>query len=265
MKTIISLTILFAVLVNSCSTDNSKYSVKQEYFTSGCLAKKYYVNGQMQKSGTYEEYYEKCNILKLSCNYLNNEKEGEQREYYDNGELKTIGYYKNSKLDSIARWYYQNGKVRGEFFRLNGSLFGIQKEYYETGELKYLYFMKNDSEQLFAFDFNEQGKIIAQSNKLLYGIYEKDTLLTIDTAKLVFYTIVPPNYKISLKIVEKQKNKYYHSEVAEFDTINNNDGVLILKNFTNTGKYEIGAVVHYDSKNFNSSFSDSLFISIVIR
>lgn len=256
--------LLFLLILQSCSENSRKDKVVKEYYPNGKVRKEYYINSKNQKNGLYREYYENGRV-KYFYFYVSNLLNGEQREYYDNGNLRALAYYKKSKPDSIVKWYYPNGVLQSESFRLEGQLFGGQKEYSSDGRLKDMYFMKNDSDQLFSFDFNDEGKIISHSKNFSYCIYEKDTLSTLDTAKLVFYTIVPPNYHDEIKIIERKRNGYYRSNPAMLDNINNNKGILIMRRITEPGEYEIGFVIKLKNTSFGSSIADSLFIPIKVR
>ncbi|MBP9099654.1 MAG: hypothetical protein KBF74_12620 [Ferruginibacter sp.] len=264
-KKIIFLTLVFFFYIGqSCNENSSNAKLVKEYYTNGELAREFYINNDKQKSGLYKEYYENGRIRYLYF-YLDNLLSGEQREYYDNGNLKATACYKKSKPDSIVKWYYPDGVLKSESFRLEGHLFGVQKEYSPIGRLKDMYFMKNDTDQLFSFSFNEGGEIVSQPKKFIYCIYERETLTTSDTVKLIFYTIVPPKYIDVSKIIEKGKNGLYHSEVVKLDSINNNKGVLFIKKFTSPGDYEIGLILNLKNPSVKSSIEDSLYIPIKIE
>jgi antitoxin component YwqK of YwqJK toxin-antitoxin module len=253
--------ILFTIL--SCSDSQPKSHLIREHYKNGKISKEYYVDESNQKNGTYKEYYENGKTKYLHT-YLNNQLDGPQSEYYESGELKSTAIFKNSKPDSIVKWYYPNGILQSESFWLAGRLFGVQKEFLENGELKDLYFMANDSDQLFSFDINSEGKAILQGNRFTYCIYEKDMINIDDSAKVVFYALVPPNYTSNVNIVEKKNAGYRENQSVTLENINNNKGVYYVKKFTEPGNYEIGIVIELKNSSLNHFLFDSVFLPIKV-
>lgn len=66
-------------------------------------------------------------------------KNGVYKDYFNNGQLSTLGYYKNDMLDGLSIRYYDNGTVRAvvEGYRL-GKLYGLIKQYWPNGNLRIL-------------------------------------------------------------------------------------------------------------------------------
>ena len=125
--------------------------------------------------------------------------------------------------------------------------------------------MKNDSDQLFSLSFNDYGKIISKSKNIIYCIYEKSILSTLDTAKLVFYTILPPSYEYEAEIIERKKDGYSQRRKCILEDINNNNASLVLKRFSKIGDYEIGFIIKLKNMSQQSYFTDSLFLPLKIR
>jgi len=63
----------------------------------------------------------------------NKPKNGEYKEYYKSGKLKTKNYYKNDcRLKTV--YYYKNGNKKALLnFNKNGESHGLNKEWYENG------------------------------------------------------------------------------------------------------------------------------------
>lgn len=63
-------------------------------------------------------------------------KNGELKEYYDDGALMAVSNYKDDKLDGVQKSYYRNRKLSSEITYENGIMKGLQKQYYENGQLE---------------------------------------------------------------------------------------------------------------------------------
>ena len=75
-----------------------------------------YTNGI--KNGNGKEYYDN-GVVKFEGEYLNGIKNGEGKEYYDNGKIKFEGEYSNTEKDGNGKEYYSNGKIKfeGKYFK----------------------------------------------------------------------------------------------------------------------------------------------------
>ncbi len=69
-------------------------------------------------------------ILLSECEYYNGEKHGQQKDYYDNGNIQFEGQYEYGNSNGHGKKYEMNGRLRfdGEYF--NGIAWnGIQYDY----------------------------------------------------------------------------------------------------------------------------------------
>ena len=57
---------------------------------------------------------------------------GPFREYYPNGNLLSVGSYKNGQLQGAYKSYYEDGSEYFEKNYIAGQLFGTSREYYEN-------------------------------------------------------------------------------------------------------------------------------------
>ena len=62
--------------------------------------------------------------------------DGESREYYEEGDIKSISPFKNNIPDGVFISYYQNGNIGQNSFLLNGKLVTEVFEYYPNGNMK---------------------------------------------------------------------------------------------------------------------------------
>ncbi len=85
-----------------------------------------------QKFTNFKKLLTICLILAVSFAV----KAQEQKEYYDNGQLKTIGNFTDQKQVGEWKYYHENGKLSqiGKF--INGKTNGEWKFYHENGQLK---------------------------------------------------------------------------------------------------------------------------------
>ena len=86
-------------------------------------------------TGIYKEWFGN-GILKLEGNY--NERgreEGLYKQYYEDGSVDIVGYYKDGVADSVWCGYYRNGKLAKYSFYKNGMKEGEWKYWTPKGEL----------------------------------------------------------------------------------------------------------------------------------
>ena len=106
--------------------------------------------------GIIKEYNDYCEHIIYEGEYLNGERHGKGKEYYENGRIKFEGEYLNGKRWNgigyntrnnkvfellngygLVKEYYDNNKIKFEGEYLNGERHGKGKEYYENGRIKF--------------------------------------------------------------------------------------------------------------------------------
>ena len=93
-----------------------------------CYWKKFFeiING----AGYIRDYDYSGKILLSEGPYSNGEKNGEQKDYYDNGNIQFEGQYINGKPNGHGKKYETNGNLRFEGDYINGIAWnGIQYDY----------------------------------------------------------------------------------------------------------------------------------------
>ncbi|HTA84512.1 MAG TPA: hypothetical protein VK783_16330 [Bacteroidia bacterium] len=107
--------------------------------------KSYYKNGAVdwiapfidnKENGLTKEYWDN-GILMSEVPYVNDIKEGLQKDYYQSGKLKRTALYSNGKLNGSLTMFYENGEVEIKSDWVNDTLDGHSKHYYENGQLSY--------------------------------------------------------------------------------------------------------------------------------
>ena len=85
--------------------------------------------------------------------------DGESREYYEEGDIKTISHFKNDIPDGVFISYYPNGNMEEKYAYVNGQANGECFSYYENGKLEERYFLKNGEIDGEAFAYYPSGKL----------------------------------------------------------------------------------------------------------
>ena len=85
--------------------------------------------------------------------------DGESREYYEEGDIKSISHFKNHIPDGVFISYYQNGNMEEKYTYVNGQANGECFSYYENGKLEERYFLKNGEIDGEAFAYYPSGKL----------------------------------------------------------------------------------------------------------
>ena len=85
--------------------------------------------------------------------------DGESREYYEEGDIKSISHFKNHIPDGVFISYYQNGNMEEKYVYVNGEENGECFSYYENGKLEERYFLKNGEIDGEAFAYYPSGKL----------------------------------------------------------------------------------------------------------
>jgi|GEM_PF-845607 len=118
MKKVIALIILSSFLLSGCSKEIDGEQLQMR----GELA--YEVNATSPYSGSVMESYDNGQI-KLSAEYQNGKKHGQNTEYFDNGQIKFQGLFKEGELNGKYEEFHPNHnlKVRGEIVDGVGSEF----------------------------------------------------------------------------------------------------------------------------------------------
>lgn len=132
-------------VVATYSADGVPEGVRREYNEKGEVEKSFIFRyGKIvgegiftdagQKQGNWKEYYNDGS-LKATGNYLNDLHDGTWKYYYKNGQLEEIGKYVNDKPDSTWFWYHNNGKLLREENFYNGLTDGLMTEYDKVGNI----------------------------------------------------------------------------------------------------------------------------------
>lgn len=106
----------------------------------------YYMNGQIQMNGIYEdknlefktgkfEYFNKQGDTSSVVFYQKNMKQGEERFFFENGDIESIALFENGKKNGKFVQFYEGGSVRSEAQFEAGNIRGIAKRFYPNGNI----------------------------------------------------------------------------------------------------------------------------------
>ena len=151
--------------------------------------------------------------------------DGESRQYYEEGDIKSISPFKNNVADGTFISYYQNGNIKEKHTYKNGNEEGEGIFYYENGKLEEKYFMKNGKLDGEAINYFEDGKI---KNKAIF----KDGV-----------TLEEEIYKDN----EIRKNTFKNGEIVQQDIYSKNKILKAKKFLLENGKIKI--ISYYENGN----------------
>ncbi|WP_338984720.1 toxin-antitoxin system YwqK family antitoxin [Fusobacterium nucleatum] len=199
--------------------------------------------------------------------------DGESREYYEEGDIKSVSPFKNNVADGIFISYYQNGNIKEKYTYKNGNEEGEGLFYYENAKLEEKYFMKNGKLEGEATAYFEDGKIRNKSIfkdgvKLEEETYKDDEIRknTFKNGEIVQQDIYSKNKKLKAKkfFLENGKTKiisYYENGNKQEEVFVINElfdgealvyypsGKLKEKDFFKKGKREGETIIYYENGN----------------
>ena len=100
-----------------------------------------------KKEGTFKHYHTTGQLYYI-CSYIDDKKNGEYKEYYDDtynniGKLYEIVMYINDKKNGEYKNYYKTGELWIECSYINDEKHGKYTHYYPSGEIRYQCMYKN--------------------------------------------------------------------------------------------------------------------------
>lgn len=173
-------------------------------------------------------------LLTISCSQNFNKLKGEKSvTYFDNGNIKSIGYEKNGLHTGKYVEYYQNGNIKFEAFYKDGLQDSIQKTYTEDGiiyqigffkkglldgisetyynngsvHIKANHFIENDSTYVSEYyTFDKSGEIIRDSSLFFTLSLTEDTIKIGDTIQLKITLEHPNEVKPNMMLIIEKIN-----------------------------------------------------------
>ncbi|WP_320950414.1 phosphatidylinositol-4-phosphate 5-kinase [Fusobacterium sp.] len=167
----------FSILTDINSSSNSHEVVTDE-FSNGLLKQYFTFNKKGLLDGESRQYYEEGDIKSISP-FKNNVADGVFISYYQNGNMKEKHAYKNGNEEGEGIFYYKNGKLEEKYFMKNGKLDGEAVNYFEDGKIKNKAIFKDGvtlEEEI--YKDNEIRKNIFKNEEIVQqDIYSKNKIL----------------------------------------------------------------------------------------
>ena len=205
-------------------------------------------------------YFVLCTILFVRCNQVEH-----QKDYYDNGSIRTSAEMKNGVLHGLKITYDQNGTEIKQEYYIEGKKEGKSTFYYPNGEISQIFTYKEgkrvdkDSGEKMEVQYYENGKLVyyekykqdgSRVQEMMAGSYvNKDTIRSNEEINLCarLGNISKPIFKSgtmvltssldnltdgglpvdTIAVVESNDNLYCYNLRAQKTGINNVFGLLV--------------------------------------
>ena len=237
----------FSILTDINSSSNSHEVVTDE-FSNGLLKQYFTFNKKGLLDGESRQYYEEGDIKSISP-FKNNVADGVFISYYQNGNMKEKHAYKNGNEEGEGIFYYENGKLEEKYFMKNGKLDGEAINYFEDGKIKNKAIFKDGvtlEEEV--YKDNEIRKNTFKNGEIVQqDIYSKNKILKAKKFLL-------ENGK--MKIISYYENGNKEEEVFVINELFDGEalvyypsGKLKEKDFFKNGKREGEAIIYYENGN----------------
>ena len=237
----------FSILTDINSSSNSHEVVTDE-FSNGLLKQYFTFNKKGLLDGESRQYYEEGDIKSISP-FKNNVADGVFISYYQNGNMKEKHAYKNGNEEGEGIFYYENGKLEEKYFMKNGKLDGEAINYFEDGKIKNKAIFKDGvtlEEEI--YKDNEIRKNTFKNGEIVQqDIYSKNKILKAKKFLL-------ENGK--MKIISYYENGNKEEEVFVINELFDGEalvyypsGKLKEKDFFKNGKRDGEAIIYYENGN----------------
>ena len=160
-----------------------------------------YFNGKL--NGPQKEFNRNGDTL-LYMNFLNDIRDGIQREYYADGKRASISSYKNGVLDGTQVSFNQEGKVELSLNYKDGKKHGTRTFYYTNGKIAGIEHWNMDLRDGEFITYNDAGTILYKSN-FKKDIQVGEQIENDEKGKLIHQTIF-----------DKKGVKQYEMEIDEY-------------------------------------------------
>jgi len=181
IKTIIALAALICITYASIAQEQPKNKTDQNGLKQGYW-EKFYPNGQMQYSGTFEDNkpvgtfkrFNRDGMLVVEMIHEATTDEVFAKFYYPGKVLQAEGYYSGKKKDSIWVYYTEEGNKINEVPFFNDQKNGLEKKFYPNGALSEETKWKNGQKDGLTIRYYNDGKVMMRmmyNNNKLDGEY----------------------------------------------------------------------------------------------
>ena len=96
--------------------------------------------------------------------YVNGKEDGVQKDWYDDGQLRSESNYKDGKSEGVQKWWYENGQLWTEGHYKDGKEEGVQKSWHENGVLAYTEYYKDGKKEGVQKSWYWDGQLMSEWN-----------------------------------------------------------------------------------------------------
>ncbi len=163
----------------STSTSYSKPGKRQTYWENGNKKRFENLNDKGFREGDYKEWYEN-GTLKTEEHYRNGRRDGLSIKYHPSGKIHIkakymlvtrgnggLGIEERDVLNGLTEEYYENGQLKKKYPYVNGAVDGEYKEWYENGQLAKVGTVRDEFNTGIYKEFHENGieKLVGEYKK----------------------------------------------------------------------------------------------------
>jgi hypothetical protein len=192
------------------------------------------------------------------------------KEYFDNGKLHAISFFKNNKQDSIAIKYYENGNKELEFYWEDGKQTGFQNHFYPNGRYKLRNYFDNNSSVVFKAIYDNNGQIDSLEGTPYNIIFNKvpNSLILGEEVSIINEVITLENVEtlFNLKFIDPHHKTLVDKSVNQFLIFENVRFVPVIYSPKEKGEYQyIVKVKLIDKANGKTLKEHSTNFSLMVR
>lgn len=249
----LSIIIFGLVILFACSREETVYTLKSYYPDRKVTDISEYVirNGDTVFHGKFIQYNEKGNKI-AEGNFVDNEPYGKSIYYFDNGNIESIHYRKNSKITVENIQNYPNGNIKRYMLYDDLGIPDFSIHYDEQGNVE-----------------NYKGLPLIEiyqykiANKERFNIKVNQFLKVGDTLKHKYLIANIPNAKQNLKIKLIDPDLLgYKSKIIKKPPVEVNAADVLTKK----GVYSVKAVVEYKfNDNKKTVIKDSIYFEVNVN
>lgn len=251
------------MFILSCNIHNDRFSNHQsgikivtKKFPTGSIQQEIPFKADSILHGYLKEFYQEGQ-LKSVIQYKNGVKDGLEKHFYYNGVLASSGENANGEPNGTFFHYYESGVMKSQYSLFDGRFFGKQIDYDETGTLALLRFMNIDGKLIFKYEpKNVNNNSGHYEGKPVYIAFNKDEFNRNDTIEIVYDFYLPYKYDLSYKLDDNE----FVSLNSKVDTMYYSYRCIIRDKVGNPGKHQYLFVLKADQYDLTKPIIDTVVL-----
>ncbi|MCQ2089429.1 MAG: hypothetical protein MJY93_04205 [Fibrobacter sp.] len=96
--------------------------------------------------------------IRSEATYVDDKKQGPEKEYYENGNLKREANYDKDRRQGVSKEYYEDGTLQAEYNYADGYIEGLVTRYHKNGKMASKANYKQNKQIEFGEYFGEDGE-----------------------------------------------------------------------------------------------------------